>query len=65
MEISCDLENAGHSFKNSSFWTDNGAGVFSSSSRGEYDEEALKWVALQRLPTFQRLKKGLIPCRRS
>ncbi|BFG42849.1 hypothetical protein CerSpe_291230 [Prunus speciosa] len=60
MEISCDLEKAGHSFKSSSFWTDNGAGVFSSSSRGEDDEEALKWAALQRLPTFQRLKKGLI-----
>lgn len=60
MEISCDLEKAGHSFKRSSFWTENGTGVFSSSSRGEDDEEALKWAALQRLPTFQRLKKGLI-----
>ncbi|CAL9023387.1 unnamed protein product [Prunus brigantina] len=60
MEISCDIEKAGHSFKNSSFWTDNGAGVLSSSSRGEDDKEALKWAALQRLPTFQRLKKGLI-----
>ncbi|PRQ25661.1 putative monosaccharide-transporting ATPase [Rosa chinensis] len=62
--ISCDLENVGHSFHQSgSFWTDNGRAVFSTSSVGEDnedDEEALKWEALQRLPTFTRLKKGLL-----
>ncbi|XP_068322624.1 pleiotropic drug resistance protein 1-like isoform X2 [Pyrus communis] len=62
MEISCDIQKAGHSFRRSgsSFWIDNGSGVFSTSSHGEDDEEALKWAALQRLPTFQRLKKGLL-----
>ncbi|KAM1795532.1 hypothetical protein ACFX11_035867 [Malus domestica] len=62
MEISCNLEKAGHSFtRSSSFWVDKGSDVFSkSSSRGEDDEEALKWAALQRLPTFQRLNKGLL-----
>ncbi|XP_050108515.1 pleiotropic drug resistance protein 1-like [Malus sylvestris] len=62
MEISCDIQKAGHSFRRSgsSFWIDNGSGAFSTSSHGEDDEEALKWAALQRLPTFQRLKKGLL-----
>ncbi|KAI3803436.1 hypothetical protein L1987_31587 [Smallanthus sonchifolius] len=34
--------------------------VFSKSSREENDEEALKWAALEKLPTFDRLKKGLL-----
>lgn len=59
--ISCDLEKAGHSFtRTGSFWNDNGRDVFSASSVREDDEEALKWAALQRLPTFNRLKKGLL-----
>ncbi|XP_030526169.1 pleiotropic drug resistance protein 1-like [Rhodamnia argentea] len=34
--------------------------VFSRSSRDEDDEEALKWAALERLPTFDRLRKGIL-----
>ncbi|XP_051135802.1 pleiotropic drug resistance protein 1-like [Andrographis paniculata] len=37
--------------------------VFSSSSRvheEEDDDEALKWAALEKLPTFDRLRKGLL-----
>lgn len=34
--------------------------VFSRSSREEDDEEALKWASLEKLPTFDRLKKGLL-----
>lgn len=34
--------------------------VFSKSSCEEDDEEALKWAALEKLPTFDRLKKGLL-----
>ncbi|GLT67724.1 hypothetical protein SLA2020_400110 [Shorea laevis] len=34
--------------------------VFSRSLRAEDDEEALKWAALERLPTFSRVKKGLL-----
>ncbi|PRQ25679.1 putative ABC-transporter extracellular domain-containing protein [Rosa chinensis] len=59
----CDLEKAGHSFnRRGSFWTDDGRAraVFSASSVREDDEEALKWAALHRLPTFTRLKKGLL-----
>ncbi|KAJ4840744.1 transcription factor [Turnera subulata] len=34
--------------------------AFSKSSREEDDEEALKWAAIERLPTYSRLKKGLL-----
>ncbi|CAH1425576.1 unnamed protein product [Lactuca virosa] len=37
-----------------------GIDVFSKTSREENDEEALKWAALEKLPTFDRLKKGLL-----
>ncbi|XP_022868530.1 pleiotropic drug resistance protein 1-like [Olea europaea var. sylvestris] len=44
----------------SSIWRNTGIEVFSRSSREEDDEEALKWAALEKLPTFDRLRKGLI-----
>ncbi|CAN4095708.1 unnamed protein product [Withania somnifera] len=34
--------------------------VFDRSSRDEDDEEALKWAALEKLPTYDRLRKGLL-----
>ncbi|KAF7849922.1 hypothetical protein BT93_L0123 [Corymbia citriodora subsp. variegata] len=34
--------------------------VFSRSSRDEDDEEALRWAALEKLPTFDRLRKGIL-----
>ncbi|XP_060212779.1 pleiotropic drug resistance protein 1-like [Lycium barbarum] len=34
--------------------------VFSRSGRDEDDEEALKWAALEKLPTFDRMRKGLL-----
>lgn len=43
-----------------SMWRSTGIEVFSRSSREEDDEEALKWAALEKLPTFDRLKKGLL-----
>ncbi|XP_027926159.1 pleiotropic drug resistance protein 1-like [Vigna unguiculata] len=43
----------------SSIWRD-GSGVFSRNSFEEDDEEALKWAALEKLPTYNRLKKGLL-----
>ncbi|XP_041014876.1 pleiotropic drug resistance protein 1-like [Juglans microcarpa x Juglans regia] len=45
---------------NASIWRNNAMEVFSRSSLEENDEEALKWAALQKLPTFNRLKKGLL-----
>ncbi|CAA3019170.1 pleiotropic drug resistance 1, partial [Olea europaea subsp. europaea] len=43
-----------------SIWRNTGIEAFSRSSRDEDDEEALKWAALEKLPTFDRLKKGLL-----
>ncbi|KAL4589134.1 hypothetical protein LXL04_002036 [Taraxacum kok-saghyz] len=45
-----------------SSWRDGGLDVFSQSNRhdGDDDEEALKWAVLEKLPTFDRLKKGLL-----
>lgn len=34
--------------------------VFSRSSRDENDEEALKWAALEKLPTYDRIRKGIL-----
>ncbi|KAL5994754.1 ABC transporter G member 39 [Asimina triloba] len=34
--------------------------VFSLSSREEDDEEALKWAALEKLPTYDRIRRGIL-----
>lgn len=34
--------------------------TFSRSSREEDDEEALKWAAIERIPTYSRWRKGLL-----
>ncbi|KAL7099781.1 hypothetical protein ACP275_09G107200 [Erythranthe tilingii] len=47
----------------SSFWRNNGLEIFSNSTRQqdeEEDEEALKLAALEKLSTYDRLKKGLL-----
>ncbi|CAN4120751.1 unnamed protein product [Withania somnifera] len=43
-----------------SIWRNNGVEVFSRSTRDEDDEEALKWAALEKLPTYDRLRKGIL-----
>ncbi|KAL3633433.1 transcription factor [Castilleja foliolosa] len=52
----------GESFRanSSNLWRNTGIEVFSKSAREEDDEEALKWAALEKLPTFDRLRKGLL-----
>ncbi|GAU19347.1 hypothetical protein TSUD_336340 [Trifolium subterraneum] len=53
----------GTSFRigSSSIWRNNDADeIFSNSFHQEDDEEALKWAAIQKLPTFARLRKGLL-----
>ncbi|XP_039117321.1 ABC transporter G family member 39-like [Dioscorea cayenensis subsp. rotundata] len=37
-----------------------GSEIFSLSSRDQDDEEALKWAALEKLPTYDRLRKGIL-----
>ncbi|XP_058226805.1 pleiotropic drug resistance protein 1-like [Rhododendron vialii] len=44
----------------SAIWRTRSANIFSRSSRGEDDEEDLKWASLEKLPTFDRLRKGLL-----
>lgn len=49
--------------RNSSIWSRGGDDVVFSrswSSREEDDEEALRWAALEKLPTFNRLHKGIL-----
>lgn len=50
------------SFRNNSFsiWSNSAVDVFSKSSLEEDDEEALKWAALEKLPTYNRLRKGVL-----
>lgn len=59
-----DLYRASNSSRanSTSIWRNSGADIFSrSSTRDDYDdEEALKWAALQKLATYNRLKKGLL-----
>ncbi|XP_031474141.1 pleiotropic drug resistance protein 1-like [Nymphaea colorata] len=45
----------------SSIWRNSGNDAFSRSSReGEDDEEALRWAALEKLPTYDRIRKGIL-----
>ncbi|KAL1557394.1 transcription factor [Salvia divinorum] len=44
----------------SGIWRNTGLEVFARSAREEDDEEALKWAALEKLPTFDRLRRGLL-----
>ena len=45
--------------RSGSIWRQTGD-VFSRSSREEDDEEALRWAALEKLPTFNRIKRGIL-----
>ena len=38
-----------------------GEDVFSRSSREEDDEEALRWAALEKLPTYDRVRRAMVP----
>lgn len=48
--------------RNVSAWraTSSASNVFGRSGREEDDEEALKWAALEKLPTYDRLRKGIL-----
>lgn len=53
-------ESVSSRMNSSSIWRNSGAEIFSQSSREEDDEEALKWAVLEKLPTYNRLRKGLL-----
>ncbi|KAF7139271.1 hypothetical protein RHSIM_Rhsim07G0220600 [Rhododendron simsii] len=44
----------------SNIWRDNGREVFSVSFREEDDEEALKWAAIEKLPSYLRIARGIL-----
>ncbi|XP_058112242.1 pleiotropic drug resistance protein 1-like isoform X3 [Magnolia sinica] len=44
----------------SSIWRNTTPDVFSRSHHEEDDEEALKWAALEKLPTYNRLRRGIL-----
>ncbi|XVE63542.1 hypothetical protein DITRI_Ditri07aG0028300 [Diplodiscus trichospermus] len=44
----------------SSIWRNNSIEAFSRSSREEDDEEALKWAAIEKLPTYLRVRRGIL-----
>ncbi|KAF8035907.1 hypothetical protein BT93_C1817 [Corymbia citriodora subsp. variegata] len=44
----------------SNIWRTGGKEIFSRSSRDEDDEEALKWAALEKLPTYLRIRRGIL-----
>ncbi|KAH7846608.1 hypothetical protein Vadar_016014 [Vaccinium darrowii] len=47
--------------KSSSYiWRNSGREVFSQSAREEYDEVALKWAAIEKLPTYARVTRGIL-----
>ncbi|KAK8678824.1 hypothetical protein V6N13_144305 [Hibiscus sabdariffa] len=71
MEGGGDIYKASHSLRGSlragslrasgsSIWRNSAVYVFSRSSRDEDDEEALKWAAIEKLPTVARLRKGIL-----
>ncbi|GAB4842031.1 transcription factor [Ancistrocladus abbreviatus] len=56
-----DLYQVSNSLRRSStVWRNNTIEAFSRSTRDEDDEEALKWAALEKLPTYDRLRKGIL-----
>ncbi|KAL2346758.1 hypothetical protein Fmac_000758 [Flemingia macrophylla] len=44
----------------SSIWRSSVADVFSGSSRRDDDEEELKWAAIEKLPTYLRMTRGIL-----
>ncbi|OQU83826.1 hypothetical protein SORBI_3005G183900 [Sorghum bicolor] len=44
----------------SSWWASRGSNAFRSSAREEDDEEVLRWAAIEKLPTYDRMRKGIL-----
>ncbi|KAJ6827321.1 putative ABC transporter G family member 39 [Iris pallida] len=53
---------AGSMHRTVSSWrgTSSASNIFGRSGREEDDEEALKWASLEKLPTYDRLRKGIL-----
>jgi ABC-type multidrug transport system fused ATPase/permease subunit len=46
--------------RDGSIWRRSDGDRFSRSSRDENDEEALQWAAIERLPTYNRVRRGIL-----
>lgn len=57
-----EMESGDIQLGSTSIWRNHASGVeaFSTSAREEDDEEALKWAALEKLPTYNRMRKGIL-----
>ncbi|GMH15940.1 hypothetical protein Nepgr_017781 [Nepenthes gracilis] len=62
MDTGGDLYKLSNSIRRSgsASWRSNAMDVFSRSAREDDDEEALKWAAIEKLPTYDRLRKGIL-----
>ncbi|CAN6456253.1 unnamed protein product [Victoria cruziana] len=63
MDTGGDIYRVGSFRRNgsSTIWRNSGDDAFSKSSREEEDdEEALRWAALEKLPTYDRIRRGIL-----
>lgn len=44
----------------SSIWRNSGRDIFSRTSVEQDDEEALTWAAIEKLPTYLRIRRGIL-----
>jgi len=59
MEMGDDFRSGSLRVSSSNFWK-GGEDVFTRSIREEDDEDALKWAALEKLPTYSRVRTGML-----
>ncbi|XP_039117320.1 ABC transporter G family member 44-like [Dioscorea cayenensis subsp. rotundata] len=59
MEFGDTIRAGSMRLNSSSIWR-RGDDIFSRSSRDDDDEEALKWAALEKLPTYDRVRRGIL-----
>jgi hypothetical protein len=60
MDAAGDIQKVASMRRAGSMWR-RGDDVFSRSSREEDDEEALRWAALEKLPTYDRVRRAIVP----
>lgn len=60
MDISDSCRASSGRLSSSNIWKNTAIEVFSRSSCGDDDEEALKWAAIEKLPTYLRIRRGIL-----
>lgn len=59
-EHSEEIRRIGSQKTDSWVWRRSGRDAFSRSTREEDDEEALRWAVLEKLPTYDRVRRGML-----